>query len=650
MGEKKNFYVTTPIYYVTAAPHLGSLYSTMLADILARWHRLKGDSVFFATGTDEHGQKIVQAAHAVGKQPKEFVDQFIPAFQDAWHLFDIQYSKFVRTTDPTHIHGAQEFVKKIIAAGDTYNAVYEGWYCTPCETFIARPELSTDVEPACTSCGRKTAWLSEETVFFKLANYQERLLAFYKQHPDFITPKERFNEVITFVQDGLKDLSLSRSSVSWGVPFPGLPDHVIYVWVEALCNYVTAVGYGKEDAQAELHKWWPANVQVLGKDIVRFHAVYWPAMLMSVGLPLPKRLLVHGWIKVDKQKMSKSLGNVVDPVALAKEYGPDQIRYFLARQIPINQDGDFNSADLEQRITSDLANDLGNLLNRLVVFAHQAQLFDITAPAYWTKKSVQLRDHAWNTIQEVEAYMSDGMFHMALARLWKLVSATNLYFHECEPWKLIKTDRAQTAQVLSATAHALRIIGILLWPVMPRKMEELLERIGVRLAFSERNILDELAAEPWSQNFLFKLGAPLFEKIELHKNKQGITMDTVNAEKAVSSIEKPKIPTITIDDFVKVHLVVGTILECQPVPNSDKLLRLMIDLGALGIRQVLSGVAQHYVPADLIGKQGIVVTNLKPRTMAGLESHGMLLFAADERGKLQLMQPTDAVANGTQVK
>jgi len=452
------FYITTPIYYVTARPHLGSLYSTLFADVLARWHKLNGKKTFFLTGTDEHGQKISQAAQKAGMEPKAFVDQFIPAYQDTWKKFEIDYTYFVRTTGPDHIRGAQAFVQKLIDTGDIYKAVYEGWYCTPDETFVThstssqpshkasadtagqahqgegnsssvRPEeLRDKVAPACPSCGRETVFVSESTYFFKLSAYQDRLLKFYKDHPDFIVPKERANEVISFVESGLKDLSISRTTVPWGIPFPNDPEHTIYVWTEALCNYITAIGYGNANKQDEFKFWWPADVQVLGKDIVRFHAVFWPAFLMAADLPLPKQLLVHGWIKVDEQKMSKSLGNVVDPMALYDAYGPEPLRYYLLRQLPIGQDGNFNIEELETRITADLANDLGNLLNRLVVLAAKNESMILHAPKKWEGAAeLDLRDESLNMVQEFENYMKDFQFHQALGSLWKFIHKINVY-------------------------------------------------------------------------------------------------------------------------------------------------------------------------------------------------------------------------------
>lgn len=634
MEETKKFYVTTPIYYVTAQPHLGSLYSTLLADTVARWNKLQGNSTFFLTGTDEHGQKIAQAAHKAGKEPKDFVDSFIPDYKKAWDLYDIQYDRFIRTTDDYHIAGAQQFIQKIIDNGYVYTSEYTGMYCTPCETFVV------DGGKTCPSCGRETVLLSEETHFFKLSAFEDKLLAFYKENPDFITPKERFNEVISFVQSELHDLSLSRTTVKWGVPFPKDSKHTVYVWVEALCNYITGVGYGQPHHEQEFKKWWSADLHVLGKDIVRFHAVYWPAMLMAAEMPLPKKLLVHGWIKVDKQKMSKSLGNVVDPLLLQEKYGAEPMRYYLLRQIPVNQDGDFSIADVEMRIESDLANDLGNLLNRMVALAHKYDVLTVESSKIWSDASLELRDESFNVIEDFERYMNDYMFHLALARLWKFINATNAYFHGQEPWKLAKSNPSKFLEILSATCHSLRTIALLLWPVMPKKMEELLASIGAPFVL-EDHTLENLELNNWNKSFLLHKIPTLFEKpVQAKEQEQAMQpQDAVKEENY-----------ITIDDVVKVELLVGTIDACEDVEGSDKLVKMTVNLGAKGVRTILAGIKKSYAPAELVGKRGLYITNLKPRKMAGIESQGMMLVAEDEHGKVQLMQAPVGVPNGTRLK
>jgi len=637
MSDKK-FYITTPLYYVTAAPHLGSLYSTVLADVCARWQRLRGADVFLTTGTDEHGQKVAQAAQQATHQPQAFVDQFIPAYTSTWQQYEIAYNAFVRTTSMPHKMGAQEFVRRLIASGNTYRATYQGWYCTPCETFVGRGGSEQDAPIPCTSCNRMTSWVAEDTYFFKLSAYQEQLLSFYQNNPDFIAPKERLNEVISFVQEGLKDLSISRTTVQWGVSFPDQPEQVIYVWVEALCGYLTSVGFGQEERRDEFNYWWPADVQVMGKDIVKFHAIYWPAMLLAAGLPLPKRLLVHGWIKVDKQKMSKSLGNVVDPVPLGKQYGVDAVRYFLCRQLATNQDGEFSIEALEQHIASDLANDLGNLLNRVSVLAHMHNIFEITAPHQWSERSMRLRNEAWSVVQDAAMHMHDWAIHLAIARIWHLVNQANTYFHELEPWKLAKSDKDHFVQVLSATAHALYTISLLLWPIMPTKMAELFERLGTPISFGSSDFVDQLKSDNWRHTFLIKQGPALFEK-PIKKEEQPVVQK-----------EQSRMPTISIDEFLKTELLVGTIREASAVPHSDKLLKLIVDFGPYGTKQILAGVAKQYSSDLLMNKQALFVTNLQPRIMAGLESQGMMLMAKDEQGIARIMQSENVVPNGTRLQ
>ena len=645
---KKKFYVTTPIYYVTAKPHLGSLYSTLLADVLARWNKLQGKDVFFLTGTDEHGQKIAQAAEKAGKAPKDFVDSFVPDFENAWDVYDIEYTKFMRTTADYHVKGAQALVTLLIDKGYIYKSVYRGWYCTPCETFVA--EITDDEKemikgPQCPTCGRDTHIISEESYFFKLSAFTDTLLDFYKKNPEFIMPKERAHEVISFVESGLKDLSISRTTVKWGVPFPQDPLHTVYVWVEALSNYITGIGYGQPDKKDEFSRWWPADVQILGKDIIRFHAVYWPALLMAADLSLPKQLLVHGWIKVDKQKMSKSLGNVIDPIELQKKYGTDPIRYYLLRQIPINQDGDFSITDVENRIESDLANDLGNLLNRMVALAEKHDVMTVPAVAQWNVSSDKLRDESWAMIKEFYAHMNVYMFHHALACLWKFIHATNAYFHGQEPWKIAKTDAVLFKEILSATCHSLHIIALLLLPVMPQKMNELLASIGI--AFEPgKDTLDDKELQSWDRHFILKKIPTLFEK-PIREVIEGSLMSQSENTVVANTLEHNY---ITIDDVVKVELHTGTIEACVAVEGSDKLVQMTIDLGDMGKRTILAGIRKSYEPEELVGKRGLFITNLKPRKMAGMESQGMMLVAQDENGNSRVVEFPDSVKNGVRLR
>lgn len=647
---RDRFYVTTPIYYVTARPHLGSLYSTLLADVLARWNKLGGKQVFFLTGTDEHGQKIAQAAEKVGQQPKAFVDSFIEAYHHMWDRYELSYNHFIRTTDSYHVKAVQAWLSSLLDKGDIYKSFYKGWYCTPCETFLTDKDALVEQAgqiPACPSCSRPTQIVEEETYFFKLSNYASRLLTFYQENPDFIQPKERMHEVINFVASGLKDLSISRTTITWGIPFPGDAKHVTYVWADALNNYITAVGYGQPDRKQEFESWWPADVQVLGKDIVRFHAVYWPAFLMASGLPLPKRLLVHGWIRMDKQKMSKSLGNVVDPQELYDAYGAEPVRYYLMRQMAITHDSDFSIEDLEQRITSDLANDLGNLLNRTVALAHSHSIVELPVITVWSPKALDVRDECLNMLEDVEKYMNDCSIHLALARIWKFINTANAYFHAQEPWKLIKKDPEACLQVLSVTCHSLRAIATLLWPVMPHKMEALLASIGAPLHLGEHT-RDNLKLATWNKGFMLHQIQPLFVKPE---SKQASAKPMTEEKKQVAHPEPVCDQNgIGIEDFLKVELVVGTVEQCEPVPNSSKLYALQVNFGERGMRQILAGFAPYHTCEALCNKQAVFLFNLKPRAMVGMQSQGMLLAAQDAHGVPHPVIAPVPVPNGTRLR
>jgi methionyl-tRNA synthetase len=631
--HQKKFYVTTPIYYVTAKPHLGSLYSTLLADVAARWHTLRGEKVFFLTGTDEHGQKIAQAASKAGKEPQAFVDSFIDAYKGIWHSYLIEYSHFMRTTDQAHVKAVQEWIRRLINTGDIYKSYYNGYYCTPCETYVLKKDDSSAL-PVCDTCGRETIEIAEESYFFKLSQYQDRLLAFYEENPEFIVPKERMQEVVRFVQGGLKDLSISRTTVTWGIPFPDDSQHVVYVWADALNNYITALGYGQEAKKEDFAYWWPADLQVMGKDIVRFHAVYWPAFLLASGLPLPKKLLVHGWIQMNKQKMSKSLGNVVDPQALLDAYGADAVRYYLTRFMAITQDSEFNTEDLEQRVSSDLANDLGNLLQRVVTLAHKRELYEVDAPHNWGTQAVSLRDDFWTMLEKYATDMEEGYFYRALGHLWGYIHKVNAYFHAQEPWKI--TDSAEFNEVISASCHSLYALGLLVYPVMPQAAERLLTSLGMRVVPGSQDFVEDLGENPWNRRFMLHLlQEPLFKKYEL-KVSQPV-------------VENPSFPEISIEEFASVVLLVGTIKEAEEIAGSDKLLKLQVDFGEHGIRQVLSGIKKYYTVDQVKGLQAVFVANLKPRKMMGLESHGMVLTVTDAHNLVRLVTVTD-IPHGTRLK
>lgn len=636
----KKFYVTTPIYYVNAKPHLGTLYSTVLADIFARYHSLTGAQTFFLTGTDEHGQKIAEKAAELKEQPRAFVDSMIPPFKECFKQYGISYDRFIRTTDADHQKTVETIIKKMLDNGDVYKSVYEGLYCVPCETFVTLSDQQKEAgESMCPIHNRPLTLLQEESYFFRLSMYQDKLLAFFEQNPDFILPKERANEVIAFVKSGLKDLSISRKTVSWGIPFPGDPAHTVYVWGDALTNYLTGVGFSGD--QNVFNTMWPADVHIMAKDIVRFHAVYWPAFLMSVGLPLPKRLLVHGYILVNSQKMSKSLGNAVDPQHLAETYGVEGIRYYMARQLPVTQDGNFDFQDLEMRLNADLANNLGNLLNRVVTLAINNGFSTVKPPKTWEAHSLALQERAREAIRLFEDGMNDFAIHRALSDLWKFVSEVNAFVHATQPWIVVKTNRELFEEIIAVTLHALEAIGTLLWPVMPEKMGKLLEVLGIRLE-KGADVITPLKNLAWNKTYTLQpLNQPLFPRIESK------IMEQTPQAPATPAVETSK--AITIDQFASVELVAGTILVCEPVKGSDKLYRLEVDMGGYGKRQVLSGIAKHFTTEELINKQIVFVANLAPRKMMGMESHGMALMAMGDDQKLRFIMPHMTVPNGTRL-
>lgn len=636
-NDSSKFYVTTPIYYANAKPHLGHLYSTVLADVAARINKIAGKATFLLTGTDEHGQKIAQAAEATGKSPKALVDEQVHEFKKLWELYHIEYTKFIRTTDEYHVKGVQTWILKLIAKGDIYKGMYTGWYCIPDETFVQDKDHSGISEsPSCPSCGRPTVELSEECYFFRLSAYQDRLLAFYREHPHFITPIERSHEIVNFVAAGLKDLSISRTTVAWGIPFPGDERHKVYVWADALNNYITALGYGSEPN--EMDAWWPADLQVMGKDIVRFHAIYWPAFLMASCLELPHQLLVHGWFKVGEQKMSKSLGNAIDPFELGRVYGPDAMRYYLIRHMAITQDSPFSIEELEKRINSDLANDLGNLLNRMLTLAIKQGITVLQPPQQLTGPELDLRDKLWSMLSDFSIDMEEYYFHRAYGHVWKYINYVNAYFHAQEPWKLAATDEERFKAIISAVCHSLYSIGVLAWPIMPTKMNELLRALGIELEF-DTNLFERLSVEPWSKTFTLTSIPPLFNRIE--------PSQPASPEQPTHGKSQE---TISIEQLSAVKLSVGTIISCEEVPKSDKMYKLEVDFGEYGLRQICSGVRAYFKKENLIGKQGVFVLNLAPRKIMGVESQGMMLFAEKSDGVLTMIIPAESVPEGKMLR
>lgn len=662
MSQNK-YYITTPLYYVNAKPHIGTLYSTLLADVSARWQRFSGREVYFLTGTDEHGQKIATAAENAGKKPQEFVDSIVPLFHDMWAKYTISYDQFIRTTDFAHKQTVSRWIEKLKAQGDIYKDVYEGLYCVPCETFVPEEQVGTNEseEKLCPTCRRGLEVIKEENYFFKLSAYQERLLKFYQDHPSFIQPKERINEIISFVKSGLRDLSLSRKSVSWGIPFPGDPEHVVYVWGDALLNYVSALGYLREDQDELFQKFWPANTQVMAKDIVKFHAVYFPAFLMAAGIEPAEKLLVHGYILVNNDKMSKSKGNSIDPGDLAQEFGVDQVRYYLTRYMVTTHDGNFSLEDLAQKIGSDLANGLGNLLQRSASLAKKYNLEKISGYT-WSESSLKLKKSCESMLSECAEHLDKLEYHKAYASLWKYIGQVNGYVHENEPWVLGKTNPEKFTEVISAVAQSLYIIAHIIYPVMPNKSKQLLAALGHTVRENKEKIWEN----SWDVNVsLLVPKEPLFIRPDVLKYKESSTMSEPetkpeNKNTPETSVERSsdnklekalELPEncITIDDLIKVELAVGLIREAEPVKKSNKLYQFQVDMGSYGQRQILAGIAQFYRPEEIVGKRAIFVANLAPRKMMGTYSQGMMLFAKDDEGGYSLVTVGENIKPGTRL-
>ncbi len=644
MAECKKFYLTTPIYYVNDVPHIGHAYTTIIADTIARYARLKGMDTFFLTGTDEHGQKIEEAAKQRGKTPQEYADEISAKFKQLWDEFEISYDKFIRTTDPKHKEGVKKAFKIMFEKGDIYKGEYEGNYCVSCETFFTETQL-IDKE-FCPDCGKPTRKLKEESYFFKLSKYEKELLNWYKEKTP-ILPKAKANEVIRFVEDGLKDLSITRTSFEWGVKLPEeLNDskHVVYVWLDALLNYLTALGYGSED-ESLVQRYWPADLHIVGKDILKFHAIYWPAFLMSLGLELPKNIAAHGWWTRDGEKMSKSKGNVINPKEVADAYGLENFRYFMLREVPFGADGDFSEKALIDRINNDLANDLGNLLNRIIGMSYKYFGGEIDSGKVREFYSKEL-DEVEEIIDNLEPYLYEMQIHRYLEELWKVFSIANKAIEVYKPWSMMKEDKKEESMaLLGLIANILAKASFKLYPVMPKTMQTIANSLnydinteGYDRFVREKGILDK---------FIIKKTDPLFPKIEKPLLKPIEEKKPEPKEKKTADTNQDNV--ITIEQFFNVTLKIGTIKVAQEVKKSKKLLRLEVDLGEGRDRQIVAGIKEFYSPESLVGTQVAVVANLKPAKLMGMISEGMLLAAKDENG-LHLLRPEAPKQEGTPIK
>ncbi len=668
MSEKETFYITTPIYYPSGKLHIGNSYTTIACDAVARYKRLMGFDVFYLTGTDEHGQKIEKKAEELGIEPQEYVDEMAADIKKLWKTLDISYDKFIRTTDDYHEAAVQKIFDQLLAQGDIYLGEYEGWYSVSDEEFFTENQMAEvyrddegKVIGGKAPSGHEVELVREESYFFRMSKYADRLLQYYEDHPEFIQPESRKNEMINnFIKPGLEDLAVSRTTFTWGIPVNANPEHVVYVWIDALTNYITALGYGSDD-DSLYQKYWPANVHMVGKEIVRFHTIYWPIMLMALDLPLPKKIFGHGWLMMKDGKMSKSKGNVVYPEMLVERFGLDALRYYLLRAVPFGSDGVFTPEDFVARVNYDLANDLGNLLNRTVAMINK--YCGGMVPKYQSKVTPfdsELSTTAANVVSRYREAMEKMEFNTALAEVWTLVSRANKYIDETEPWILAKDEekQAELNSVMVHLAEVLRIVAILLQPIMTETPTKIFEQLGLNTEMM--NLADIHFGEFPENTKVISKGQPIFPRLDMEeevayikeKMSEGVAPEPekVKWQPEETELVSVKDKEIKFDVFDKVELKVAEVIDCKKVEGADKLLQFRLDAGDKADRQILSGIAEYYSdPASLIGKKIIIVANLKPRKMRGEISQGMILSAEAADGSLKVVEAPKGMPNGSVV-